>query len=218
MYGMTRGTTTLIGAAAAGVLLWLATQTNADTNAGYWAFVGLAAAAGFAMALSQLLGGWTKWGWPRVSGTVLLLGFLPALVAGGWVLLAGQPQSSWFADRAQNWSGDLGIGGIVQDLAAVLPAIAFGLGLTLGFVFDTSGPRARKVDVERDELTREQERVAEEPVGAERDTVVAERDEDFRKPDREVVEAFGTNDRRVEIREDGTPVATPSEPEGRRQP
>jgi MFS family permease len=79
---------TLIGAACAGLLLWLASQVSADSLGGYWAFVGLAAAAGLTMALSQLLGGWTKWGWPQVSGSVFLLGFLPGLVAGGLVLLA----------------------------------------------------------------------------------------------------------------------------------
>ncbi len=48
------------------------------------------------MALSQLFGGWTKWGWPRISVGVLLIGFLPVLVVGGWVLLAGQPDANWF--------------------------------------------------------------------------------------------------------------------------
>ena len=30
MYGLTRGTMTLIGAATAGLLLWIASQTDAD--------------------------------------------------------------------------------------------------------------------------------------------------------------------------------------------
>ena len=43
------------------------------------------------IALSQLLGGWTKWGWPQVSGKVFLVGFLPTLIAGGWILAAQEP-------------------------------------------------------------------------------------------------------------------------------
>ena len=88
MYGLTRATLTLIGAAAAGALLWLATailpRTFADASVGdYWAAFGIVALGGLVIALSQLLGGWTKWGWPRVSGNVFLLGFLPVLIASG---------------------------------------------------------------------------------------------------------------------------------------
>jgi hypothetical protein len=144
MYGLTRGTMTLIGAAGAGLLLWLASQVNDASLGGYWAFVGLTAAAGLTMAVSQLLGGWTKWGWPRVSGSVFLLGFLPGLVAGGLVLLAAQPDSSAVGT---GWAGDVGAGGLANDLASVLPAVAFGLGLLFGLTFDTTGPRVREVDV-----------------------------------------------------------------------
>ena len=91
MIGITRGISTLAGAAVAGVLLWFATQVGTQTTAEYWSTYGLIAAAGLTMALSQILGGWTKWGWPRFSLGVFLIGFLPVLVAGGWVLLARQP-------------------------------------------------------------------------------------------------------------------------------
>ena len=67
MIGVTRGISTLAGAAVAGVLLWFATQIGAETLGEYWATYGLIAAAGLTMALSQILGGWTKWGWPRFS-------------------------------------------------------------------------------------------------------------------------------------------------------
>ena len=72
MYGLTRATLTLIGAAAAGAMLRLATtvlpENVSDASlGGYWAAFGLVAIGGLVMALSQLLGGWTKWGWPRVS-------------------------------------------------------------------------------------------------------------------------------------------------------
>jgi hypothetical protein len=163
MIGVTRGISTLAGATVAGILLWFATQVGAETTSEYWATYGLIAAAGLTMALSQILGGWTKWGWPRFSIGVFLIGFLPVLVAGGWVLLARQP-ADWM--NTSNWSRDLGFYGLVQDLGNVLPAIAFGLGLTFGFSFDTAGPR-REV-VEREHGQRDDVRDADAPLTAER--------------------------------------------------
>jgi hypothetical protein len=145
MYGLTRATLTLIGVVAAGFLIWLAWQVgdlNEGTNNGrYWATCGLLAAAGLTMALSQLLGGWTKWGWPRVSGSVFLLAFLPALIVGGWAIAHAAPGDDWLSDHVRDWSGDLGITGLVGDLGQFFPAVAFGIGLVFGFTFDTSGPR-----------------------------------------------------------------------------
>lgn len=138
MIGVTRGISTLAGAAVAGILLWFATQIGIQTAGEHWATYGLIAAAGLTMALSQILGGWTKWGWPRFSTGVFALGFLPVLLAGGWVLLARQP-ADWF--NTSNWSRDLGIYGAVSDLGNILPAIAFGIGLVFGLSFDTAGPR-----------------------------------------------------------------------------
>ena len=142
MYGLTRGTVTLIGAAVAGLLIWLATQVSDSSNGGYWGVYGLIAAAGLVMALSQLLGGWTKWGLPRLSVNVFLIGFLPVLVAAGWVLLATQPDANWFRDHIRSWTGDIGIQGLVSDLREYVSVLAFGLGLVFGFTFDTSGPAA----------------------------------------------------------------------------
>jgi hypothetical protein len=139
MYGLTRGTITLLGVAAAGLLVWLATQIDDSSNGGYWAVYGLIAAAGLTMAVSQLLGGWTKWGLPRLSVNVFLLAFIPALVAAGWVILAKQPHPNWFRDHVLNWSGDISIDGIVRDLGEYVAVLAFGLGLVFGFSFDTSG-------------------------------------------------------------------------------
>ena len=166
MIGVTRGISTLAGAAVAGVLLWIATQIGTESNGEYWATYGVIAAAGLTMALSQLLGGWTKWGWPRFSLGVFLVGFLPVLVAGGWVLLARQP-ADWM--NTSNWSRDLGIHGAVADVGNVLPAVAFGIGLVFGFSFDTAGPRREPVAVptQADDVTRV-ERDADEPLTAER--------------------------------------------------
>jgi hypothetical protein len=146
MYGLTRATLTLIGAAAAGVLLWLATTAVPDSLAdasrgGYWAAFGLVALGGLVMALSQLLGGWTKWGWPRVSSHVFLVGFVPTLIVGGWMLAAHEPQNYWLGRHVRSWSGDIGINGLVDSLGLMLPAIAFGIGLVFGLTFDTTGPR-----------------------------------------------------------------------------
>jgi hypothetical protein len=179
MIGVTRGISTLAGATVAGILLWFATQVGTETTSEYWATYGLIAAAGLTMALSQIVGGWTKWGWPRFSAGVFLLGFLPVLVAGGWILLARQP-ADWM--NTSNWSRDLSINGVVQDLGNILPAIAFGIGLTFGFAFDTAGPRPRVVERDREveqpvatpvpattDDTRVVRRDADEPLTAERD-------------------------------------------------
>jgi hypothetical protein len=142
MYGLTRGTITLLGAGIAGLLVWLATQIDDGSNGGYWAVYGLIAAAGLTMALSQLLGGWTKWGLPRLSVNVLLLAFVPVLIAAGWVVVAKQPHGNWFRDHVLAWSDDISIGGLVRDLGEYVSVLAFGIGLTFGFSFDTTGPGA----------------------------------------------------------------------------
>jgi hypothetical protein len=146
MYGLTRATLTLIGVAMTGVLLWLATQIVSDDFASasrgdYWAALGIVAAGGLVIALSQLLGGWTKWGWPRISGNVFLIGFVPALLVGGWMLAAMEPGNYWLGRHVRSWSDDLGIEGLVNDLGLMIPAIALGIGLVFGLTFDTTGPR-----------------------------------------------------------------------------
>ena len=141
MAGTVRGVFTVVGAGVAGLLIWISTQIGEGTLGGYWAVYGILAGAGLTMALSQLFGGWTKWGWPRISVGVFLIGFLPMLVAAGWVLLAGQPDANWFQRHITSWSGHLGIGGLVDDLRRYLGVLSFGLGLVFGFTFDTSGPR-----------------------------------------------------------------------------
>jgi hypothetical protein len=146
MYGLTRATLTLIGVAAAGVLLWFATTVVPDSLAdaslgGYWAAFGLVALGGLVVALCQLLGGWTKWGVPRVSSHVFLVGFLPTLLVGGWMLAAHEPENYWLGRHVRSWSGDIGIDALVDSLGLMLPAIAFGIGLVFGLTFDTTGPR-----------------------------------------------------------------------------
>ena len=191
MFGLTRGVSTLVGAGVAGFLIWLATQMGQGSSAEYWATYGLLAAAGLTMALSQIVGGWTKWGLPRLSAGVFLLGFLPVLVAGGWVLLARQPADFF---NTSNWSRDLGIDGVVGSLGELLAAVAFGVGLVFGLTFDTAGPprevevderavahtRPAPVPVARDaDHDRVHTRDADEPLTAER-----EADAEVAEPDR----------------------------------
>ncbi len=152
MYGLTRATTTLVFSAVAGLLIWFATQISNDHVGGYWARVGLVAGAGFLMALSQLLGGWTKWGWPRLSLAVFLTAFLPVAVVSLWVVLAGEPGGGWFHNHVMSWTRDIHISGLVTDFLYYIPVLAFGSGLVFGFSFDTTGPvvRDREVVVDRE--------------------------------------------------------------------
>jgi hypothetical protein len=147
MYGLTRGAITLVGVVVAGFLIWLGVDPLSGESTGrgeYWWAILMCALAGFVIALSQLLGGWTKWGWPRISLNVFLLGFVPALIAGGWVLLYGQPEDGVLGDDVRDWSNDLGIDGLMGDMAIGFLAIAFALGLVFGLTFDTTGPIVRR--------------------------------------------------------------------------
>jgi hypothetical protein len=142
---LVRGLFTLLGVAAAGFLIWLATIFDLDTTGEFWAAMGLLAAAGFVLGFSQLLGGWTKWGVPILSPGVFLLGFLPALILGGGILLATRDTGQGTRDTVSGWAQDLGIEGFVQDMSLFQGAIAFAIGLVFSFVFDTAGPRREYV-------------------------------------------------------------------------
>jgi hypothetical protein len=140
MYGLTRGTVTLIAAGGAGLLIWIATQIGTDSNGDYWGTYGVIAGAGLTMALSQLLGGWTKWGWPRISMGVFLLAFVPVAIAVLWIVDYHQPDSGLWRNHIRDWSDSIGIDGLVKDFKDYVGVLAFGLGLVFGYTFDTSGP------------------------------------------------------------------------------
>jgi hypothetical protein len=173
MYGLTRATTTLIAAGVAGLLLWFATQISNDHIGGYWARIGLVAGAGLVMALSQLLGGWTKWGMPRISAAVLLTAFVPVAIVSLWVILAGEPGSGWFHNHVMSWTRDIHISGLVTDMLYYIPVLAFGTGLVFGYSFDTTGPVVRDRDVvaERDDVAAPPRRRGFFGFGRRRDTV-----------------------------------------------
>jgi hypothetical protein len=182
MYGMTRATTTLLAAAVAGFLIWLASQFSNNHEGGYWAIMGLLAAAGLTMALSQLLGGWTKWGWPRLSASFFLLAFVPVAFVCLWVIVAGEPSNAWLHRHVLSWSSDIHVRGVLNDVMKYIPVFAFGTGLVFGFTFDTTGPVVRDRAVDRPTAAPvpvEDRTVADEPTTAERATATRTRDDEY---------------------------------------
>ena len=170
MNGMTRAGVTLLAAAAAGALLWLAAQIDRGSNGGYWAACGIVAGAGLVLAAAQVRG---RTGNPPAA---LGLNFLPVLIAAGWVLIALQPHSNWFRHHVLAWSGDIGIQDVVRDLGTWFGVLAFGIGYSFGLVLE---PMPRPVPRRRPAYDRA---AADEPVTAERREVaergkVAERDD-----------------------------------------
>jgi hypothetical protein len=164
----------LVGVAVGGLLIWAAAQIDADTRGGYWATLGILAAAGLAVSLARLA---------RVRSDApvqpsipsFVLGFLPALIAGGWVLLAQQPGDAWLESHLRNWSADLSIDGVVADLGVYAPVLAFGLGTLLGFVLVRPAPAvAPAAAVEPETMEREPQPVVREPVIEKREHVAEE--------------------------------------------
>jgi hypothetical protein len=171
-HGPTRALMTLLAVGVAGLLAWLTTNISDNTTGGYWAEYGILAGAGLVMALSQLLGGWTKWGMPRLSVPVFLLAFVPTLIAVAWILLFHQPHSTLFRGHIESWSRDIGIGGFVKDMDEVLAVLSFGLGLVFGFSFDTTGGR-RPLAVASEPAAEPvpADTVADQPIAREREVV-----------------------------------------------
>jgi hypothetical protein len=163
MNGMTRAGATLLGAAAAGSLLWLAAQLARDTNGSYWAAYGLVAAGGLLFAVSQ---------WRGRTGYrpgMLALGFLPVLIVAGWVLVAMQPEGTWFRDHVLSWSADIGVADVVRDLGTWLGVLAFGIGFTLGAALQPAPRVVEEAAVEPPVYdTAVDGASADEPVAAER--------------------------------------------------
>jgi hypothetical protein len=169
---------TLLGAGIAGLLVWLAVKVGQHPAGHFWASMAIIAGAGLVMAFSQLLGGWTKWGLPRLSAGVFTIGFLPVLVCVGWILMATQPGSGWHEATVARWSHHVGILGLVHELGLYHGVLAFGFGLVLGFSFDTTGPRRLRGDrvVAEERAPRavpvpHDQTVTDEPVVRERDEV-----------------------------------------------
>jgi hypothetical protein len=138
--GVNRVPLTLLGAAGAGALLWFAgAHVDRATTGGYWAAIGLVAAAGLVFGLSQLRGGG---GHPP---GMLLFGFLPVLIVAGWVIVGMQPNSNWFSHHVRSWSSDIGVGGVVRALGTWLGVLAFGIGATLAAAVEPFDSRRRQL-------------------------------------------------------------------------
>jgi len=137
LYDATRGLTTAAAAGGAGVLLWAATLVGQQTDRRFWAAMAIVAAAGLVIALSQVIGGWTKGLRLRLSPSTFVLGFIPVLIVVGWILMASQPGNGWHEGTIASWSRDAGLVGLIHDLALWHGVLAFGLGLVLGLSFDT---------------------------------------------------------------------------------
>jgi hypothetical protein len=214
-YDFNRGLVTALAAGVAGFLLWVATQVGQQTTGRFWASMGIVAGAGLVLALSQIVGGWTKWGWPRLSAGVFLLGFLPVLVCTGWILLATQPGHGWQEGRLVSWSHSIGIFGLVKALGLYHGAFALAFGLVFGYTFDTSGPAREEVVAGRTVAATPapapvmDRRAADEPVAAERAEVATQPDDALVGVHRGPTP---TASREVEIREDGKRVH-PKEPD-----
>ena len=182
MYGLTRATTTLLAAAVAGFLIWLASQFSNHHEGGYWAIMGVLAGAGLVMALSQLLGGWTKWGIPRLSASFFLFAFVPVAIVTLWVIVAGEPSNAWLHRHVLAWSSDIHVRGVLDDVMKYIPVFAFGTGLVFGFTFDTAGPVVRETPVRRRAAAPapvEDGTAADEPTAAERATTTRAADREY---------------------------------------
>jgi len=164
MYRASRAVATLAAVGIAGVLLWAATYFERGETSGYWAAYGIVAAAGLVVALAQIRG---RSGSPPL---MLLLVFVPTLIAAGWVIMAMQPHGNWFRDHVLAWSGDMGIGDVVRDLGTWLGVLAFGIGYTLGLVFEPA-PAVVEDEVAEPAYDRT---ATDEPFAAERREVVTE--------------------------------------------
>ena len=154
--------------------------------------MGILAGAGACLGLSQLLGGWTKWGTPTISPGVFLLAFLPTLIAVGGILVATRPTGTEEGEDVAGWIRDIGLGNIAEDLILFQGVLAFGLGIVFAFMFDTRGPRTRVVEEREtvvpdeevhdyrseDEIVTDEGTVVREPVAtvSEEPTVVEKRD------------------------------------------
>jgi hypothetical protein len=182
LYDTTRGLTIALAAGLAGLLLYLATQVGMQSTIRFWESLGIVAAAGLALALAPVLGGWTTGLRLRFSRGTFVLGFLPVLVCVGWTLMATQPGNGWHEGTIVSWSHDLGLMGLVHALGLWHGALAFGFGIVLGTTLDavpapvaveevTPAPvvarrRDRASVVEREPAA---DTVADEPLTAERE-------------------------------------------------
>ena len=173
MNGWNRAITTLLAAGVAGFLLWLAAQFDMRTTGGYWAALGVVAACGLLLGAAQLRGAGGN------PPAMLLVAFLPVFVCASWILLYAQPHSEWGGHLIRTWSGDIGIRGVVHDIATWNGVVAFGLGLVFAYVLEPAVLGRRRSVVTGEARAAGRRRIpldrsaANEPTTAEREEVGA---------------------------------------------
>jgi hypothetical protein len=138
MKGSKRALTTLVGVAAAGALIWFAPHFDRWATGGYFGEMAVFAAAGLVLGVAQLRGREGN------APVMFLIVFLPVLVVTGWVLLAAQPHGDWTRNHILSWSGDIGVGHVVHNLAEHVAVLAFGIGLVFGLTFEPAMVRRRR--------------------------------------------------------------------------
>ncbi len=170
-----RGLTTLVCVALAGLLVWLASEFDLGSTGEYWAAMGILVGAGAVLGLSQLLGGWTKWGRPTISLGVFLFALVPTLVAVGGILVATRPTGTDEGEDVAGWIRDIGLGGVAESLVAFQGVLAFGLGVVVAFTFDTRGPRMRTLERDTEVVDEDVHDFRDEAAVEEDETVVVRR-------------------------------------------
>jgi hypothetical protein len=148
---------TLLAAAAAGFLLWLAAQFNLHHTGGYWAAMGVVAGCGMLLGVAQLRGAGGN------PPAMLMFAFAPVFVCASWILLYAQPHVAWGRSQITSWSGHIGIGGAVHSMAMWNGVFAFGIGLVFAYVLEPRLVTHRRTATTVDIAT------ADEPMLAERE-------------------------------------------------
>jgi hypothetical protein len=120
-----RASLTLVAAAAAGALLWTASQFDLHTTGGYWAAMGVIAGGGLLLGLAQRSGG-------AGSRAMWLVAAVPVTVFGLWVIDVAQPHGNTFRHHVRLWDSDLSIGSAVHDIGRWNGVVALGIGLVVG--------------------------------------------------------------------------------------
>lgn len=117
---------TLAAAAVGGAGLWLAGHWDTQGNGGYWAALGVVAAAGLLLGLAQLRS-------PDGNAPgMFLVAWLPITVVAGWILMYAQPDPNGVRDYVREWSADLGVADVIHYVSPYLAVLAFGMGLVSG--------------------------------------------------------------------------------------
>ncbi len=113
MNGVMRAPAMLAGAAIAGLLLWVAgAHLDRTTNGGYWAALGIIAAAGSCSGSRSCA---------AVAATRRSCSSQSSCrcsIVGGWVLLAKQPHNGFGHAHVLIWSRDIAIRDAVLDIGA----------------------------------------------------------------------------------------------------